>query len=140
IEWGYSQGANPKSEPERLSAVIQRGIRDGIVWGNVADPRWNNYDDGPDPVTSLKEVIPVRNALLKNYSERNLAPGEPFSDLASRFALIYSFHQYAMASAVNVIGSAKVPLALNGDTQQPVIPWPAASQREALQLLISQLQ
>ena len=35
------------------------------------------------------------------------------------------------------IGSAKVPLSLAGDGQQPIIIWPAESQKEALQLALS---
>ncbi len=140
IEWGYSTDINAKLEKTRLNAIVQRGIQQGVVWANTEDPRWNSYDDGPDPVTWLKQVIPVRAALLKNYGERNVQRGEPWADLTSRFALIYAFHQYALGAAVNVIGSAKIPLALKGDTQDPVKPWPAAQQREALQMLMSQLQ
>ena len=37
------------------------------------------------------------------------------------------------------MGSAKVPLSLAGDGQEPVIIWPAESQKEALQLALSAL-
>lgn len=141
IEWGYSQG-KPGSNAEeraRLDAIVKGAIAKGIVWGNTADPRWNSYDDGPDPVTWLKEVLPVRNALLAHYSQRMLRPGEPNSMFTSRLPLVYLFHRYALAAAINVVGSAKVPLSLAGDGQQPVIIWPAESQKEALQLALSAL-
>jgi Met-zincin/Domain of unknown function (DUF5117) len=141
IEWGYSQG-KPGSNPEetaRLDAIVRGAIAKGIVWGNTADPRWNSYDDGPDPVTWLKEVLPVRNALLAHYSLRMLRPGEPNSMFTSRLPLVYLFHRYALGAAINVVGSAKVPLSLAGDGQQPIIIWPAESQREALQLVLSAL-
>ncbi len=110
------------------------------MWGNTADPRWNSYDDGPDPVTWLKEVLPVRNALLAHYSPRMLRPGEPNSMFTSRLPLVYLFHRYALGAAINVVGSAKVPPSLAGDGQQPVIIWPAESQKEALQLALGALQ
>jgi hypothetical protein len=59
--------------------------------------------------------------------------------LASRFPLIYLFHRYALGSAVNVVGSAKIPASLAGDGQVPVTVWPVASQREALQLVVKAL-
>jgi len=141
IEWGYSQG-KPGSNAEehaRLDAIVKGAIAKGIVWGNTADPRWNSYDDGPDPVTWLKEVLPVRDSLLAHYSPRMLRPGEPNSMFASRLPLIYLFHRYALGAAINVVGSAKVPLSLVGDGQQPIIIWPAESQKEALQLALSAL-
>jgi hypothetical protein len=122
-----------------LDAIVRGAIAKGIVWGNTADPRWNAYDDGPDPVTWLKEVLPVRNALLAHYSPRMLRPGEPNSMFTSRLPLVYLFHRYALGAAINVVGSAKVPLSLAGDGQQPIIIWPAESQKEALQLALSAL-
>jgi hypothetical protein len=142
IEWGYSEGergASPLDERRRLNGIVRRHLEQGIVWGSGDDPRWNAYDDGPDPVAWLKEVLPVRAALLKRYDARLLRPGEPISDLASRFPLIYMFHRYALAAAINVIGGAQVPPSLAGDGQEPVKPWPADSQREALRLLLQAL-
>jgi hypothetical protein len=141
IEWGYSQG-KPGSDAEkhaRLDAIVRSAIAKGIVWGNTADARWNSYDDGPDPVTWLKEVLPVRNSLLAHYSPRMLRPGEPNSVFTSRLPLVYLFHRYALGAAINVIGSAKVPLSLAGDGQQPISIWPAESQKEALQLVLGAL-
>jgi len=141
IEWGYSQGkpGNEAEEHARLDAIVRGAIAKGIVWGNTADPRWNAYDDGPDPVTWLKEVLPVRNSLLAHYSPRMLRPGESNSMFTSRLPLVYLFHRYALGAAINVVGSAKVPLSLAGDGQQPIIVWPAESQKEALQLALSAL-
>ncbi len=141
IEWGYSQGkpGSNAQEGTRRDAIVKGAIAKGIVWGNTADPRWNSYDDGPDPVTSLKEVLRVRNALLAHYSPRMLRPGEPNSMFTSRLPLVYLFHRYALGAAINVIGSAEVPLSLAGDGQQPIIIWPVESQKEALRLVLSAL-
>ncbi|HWY54712.1 MAG TPA: zinc-dependent metalloprotease [Terriglobales bacterium] len=139
IEWGYSEGVpgtSANDEQVRLDAIVKRAIAKGIVWGNYEDPRWNAYDDGPDPVTWLKQVFPVRDALLAHYGPAMLRPGEPASMLASRFPLVYLFHRYALAAAINVVGSAKVPLSLAGDGQLPISVWPADSQKEALRLVL----
>jgi Met-zincin/Domain of unknown function (DUF5117) len=142
IEWGYSEGVpeiSAKEEQARLDAIVKGSISKGVVWGNYDDPRWNAYDDGPDPVTWLKEVFPVRDSLLAHYGPGMLRPGEPNSILASRFPLVYLFHRYGLAAAINVVGSAKVPLSLAGDGQQPVSVWPVEGQREALRLVLHAL-
>jgi hypothetical protein len=142
IEWGYSQGKpgnTSEQERARLDAAVKGSIAKGIVWGNYADPRWNSYDDGPDPVSWLKDVLPVRDALLAHYGPQLLRPGEPNSMLASRLPLVYMFHRYALGAAINVIASAKVPLSLAGDGQAPLSVWPVESQKEALRLVLQAL-
>jgi hypothetical protein len=142
IEWGYSEaglGSSTEKDRARLDAIVKGSIAKGIVWGNYDDPRWNAYDDGPDPVTWLKEVFPVRDSLLAHYGSGMLRPGEPNSMLASRFPLVYLFHRYGLAAAINVVGSAKVALSLAGDSQQPVSVWPAGAQKEALRLVLHAL-
>ena len=142
IEWGYSEGGpgiSATEERARLDGIVKGSIAKGIVWGNYNDPRWNAYDDGPDPVTWLKEVFPVRDALLAHYGPGMLRPGEPNSMLASRFPLVYLFHRYGLGAAINVVGSAKVPLSLAGDGQQPVSVWPVEGQKEALRLVLHAL-
>jgi hypothetical protein len=88
----------------------------------------------------LKQVIPVRDALLAHYGPRMLKPGEPSSMLSSRFALVYLFHRYALGAAINVVGSAKIPPSLAGHGQKPIIVWPAESQKEALRLMLQALE
>ncbi|HXA86138.1 MAG TPA: zinc-dependent metalloprotease, partial [Candidatus Dormibacteraeota bacterium] len=146
IEWGYStnpQARSPDSEDSqeraRLQAIVLKALHQGIFWANYDDPRWNAYDDGSDPVSWLKQVIPVRNALLAGYGPRMLRRDEPVSALAARFALVYLFHRYALSSAMNVVGGAKAPPALSGDGQTPLEMWNPASQRDALKLALQEL-
>jgi Met-zincin/Domain of unknown function (DUF5117) len=143
IEWGYSEGkvgATAAQENDRLDAIVKKSLAKGIFWGNYQDPRWSSYDDGPDPVSWLKEVLPVRDALLAHYGPQMLRTGEPNSMLASRFAMVYLFHRYALAAAIKVVGGATVPLSLAGDGQKPVNIWPAASQKEAVRLALQALR
>jgi hypothetical protein len=69
-----------------------------------------------------------------------LRNGEPVSRLAARFALVYLFHRYALASAINTIGSAKIPPAVDGDGQKPLEVWDPQSQREAIRLCLHALR
>lgn len=141
IEWGYSTvpGGSRPVEHQRLNVIVEKWNRQGIFWGNYQDPRWNAYDDGSDPVTWLRTVLPVRDALMKLYTPSILRNGEPWSDFASRYALIYLFHRYGLGAAVNVVGAAKVPPAIVGDGNKPFEVWPPDQQRQALKLLLQAL-
>jgi hypothetical protein len=132
-------GRETPVEHGRVDAIVGKWNAQGVIWGPDDDPRWNAYDDGPDPVTWLKEVLPIRDKLLARYGPQLLANGEPWERLNSRFALVYLFHRYALAAAVNVVGSAKIPPSVRGDNLKPVEVWPGASQKEALTLLTSAL-
>ena len=143
IDWGYSEGQpgeTPAQQKARLNGIVQRSLAKGIVWGNPQDARWTSYDDGPDPVTWLRQTLPVRNALLARYGKAMLRPGEPVATLSSRFALIYLFHRYALEAAMKVVGGAELPPAVSGDGQAALRVWPEAGQREALQLALQALQ
>ena len=141
IEWGYSTLGEEEAGAERarLNGIVGKWNKQGVFWGNYEDPRWNSYDDGPDPVTWLKTVLPVRDALMKIYMPAMLRKGEPWSDFASRYALVYLFHRYALSSAVNVVGGAKIPPSVAGDGNKPFEVWPVDQQREALNLALSAL-
>ena len=147
IEWGYSTSDSAQApasqdprERARLEAIVQKALKQGIFWGTYDDPRWNAYDDGPDPVTWLRQIVPVRNALLAAYSSAKLRNGEPQSRLASRLALVYLFHRYALASAINTVGSAKIPPSIAGDGQKPLEIWNPQAQRETIKLCLQALR
>lgn len=133
IDWGYTPDKNARDR------IAREGADSGVLQGNYSDPRWNPYDDGPDPVTNLKAVLPVREAVLAKFGPQLLRANEPMSALQSRFALAYLYHRYAAQGAINVVGSAKIPPSLKGDGQTPVEVWPMAQQREAVKLLASML-
>ena len=141
IEWGYSTPGpeDAAAERTRLDAIVEKWNKQGVIWGNYRDPRWNAYDDGPDPVSWLRSVMPVRDALMKLYTPALMKRGEHWSDYASRYALTYLFHRYGLAAAANVVGSAKIPPALVGDVNKPFEVWSPDQQREALRLLIAAL-
>jgi len=149
IEWGYSappyEQVGPPDDPReggRLEGIIQKALLYGIFWANYDDPRWNAYDDGLDPVTWLRQVLPVRDALLASYSRSMLGNEEPESKLAARFALVYLFHRYALAAAINTVGSAKITMGHGPDTdsRRPLEVWDPKSQREALRLCLEALR
>ena len=144
IEWGYSLPLTPEAtkeqEVKRLESIVVRARQQGVLYAGPSDPRWNAYDDGSDPVSWLRTVMPIRQRLLSSYGRSLLRPDEPSSELSSRIAMIYLFHQYALQAALKVIGGAKIPPTMAGDGQVPVQVWPESDQTEALRLELESLE
>ena len=143
IEWGYNlllTGATKEQEAKRLESIVVRARQQGVLYAGPSDPRWNAYDDRSDPVSWLRTVIPIRQRLLDNYGRNLLRPDEPSSELSSRIAVIYLFHQYALGAALKVIGGAKIPLQWLEMAKYLCKFWPESDQRAALKLELESLE
>ena len=61
IEWGYSEGniGRERGTGTRIGWMRSCGKhwRRELTWGNSADPRWNAYDDGRDPVDVVEASV-----------------------------------------------------------------------------------
>lgn len=135
IRWGYT--------PSDAHAVLERIVRDGYARGSVypleSDPRWAEYDWGPDPVAWLRTAQQVRRVILDRFGPDQLNPGDPVYDLQSRFSLAYLYHRFAIQAAQGYVGGQFQTNALAGDGQTPVAWVPPAKQKEALDLLVAAL-
>ena len=105
----------------------------------TSDPRWAEYDFGPDPVAWLRTTQAVRRVLLDRFGVGQLRTGEPVYDLQARFSLAYLYHRFGLQAAQQHVGGVYQTNALQGDGQVPVRTVDAAKQREALDLLIEAL-
>jgi hypothetical protein len=112
----------------------------GIVYPLDTDPRWAEYDWGPDPVAWLRTTQRVRRVILERFGAGQLAPGEPVYDLQRRFNLAYLYHRFGIQAAQQYVGGQFQANALKGDGQVPSAWVPAAKQKEALELLLAAME
>lgn len=135
VKWGYSPGAD--------RATLDRIVRDGYAQGSVfplaSDPRWAEYDWGPDPVAWLRTTQAVRRVILDRFGAAQLEPGAPVYDLVARFNLAYLYHRFGIQAAQQYVGGQFQTNALAGDGQAPTAWVPVAKQKEALDLLLAAL-
>jgi hypothetical protein len=136
IRWGYT----PSSDPAVLDRIVREGYAQGNVYPLDDDPRWAEYDWGPDAAAWLRTTQQVRRAILDRFGPAQLKPGEPVYDLQTRFSLAYLYHRFAIQAAQRYVGGQFQTNALAGDGQTPVAWVPAARQKEALELLAAALQ
>src|SRR4029077_9080880 len=127
-------------DPARLDAIIRAAYAKGVVYPLESDPRWAEYDWGPDPVRRLAKTQAVRRVILDRFGAGQLRPGEWVSSLQERFNLAYLYHRFGIQAAQQFVGGQFQTGAVAGDGQTPVAWVPAAKQKEALDLLLAALE
>jgi hypothetical protein len=147
IRYGYSQFAPGVDE----AAVLNRLARETPLFVKDADarpvsaahPLGSVWDNGSDPVATLRHEIEVRRIALDQFGLRNLRNGEPLSSLEEKLVPLYLHHRYQLEAAAKSIGGLSYTYAVKEDGG--VVPAevrrivPAARQREALAAVLSTL-
>ncbi len=133
IQWGYTA----EEDPAALDRIVRGGYAKGIFYPPDGDPRWAEYDWGPDPVRWLETTQQARKILLDRFGPAQLKPGEWVYTLQERFNLAYLYHRFGIQAAQQFVGGQYQANAVAGDGQTPVAWVAAAKQKEALELLIA---
>jgi hypothetical protein len=147
IRWGY--GIFPAaSERDSLAAIVAEGLKKGYLYlsdadarpENASDPRTNLWDDAATPLEFLSHQTAVRRVALSRFGLRNIRAGEPVATLQERLAPLYFWHRFALNGVTKTIGGMEYANALRGDNQTATRPINGKRQREALSLLLAELQ
>jgi hypothetical protein len=146
IHWGYGIFP-PGSETDSLRAIVEDGLRRGLLFLSDADarpdfasdPRANLWDDASTPAEFLRREMAARRLAMSRFGERNIRVGEPVALLQERFVPLYLMHRFALNSLTKTIGGMEYANAIRGDQVQATHPIEAATQRSALATLISAL-
>jgi hypothetical protein len=147
IRWGYGIFP-PGTEQDSLRAIVEDGLRRGLLFLSDADarpdyasdPRTNLWDDASSATQFLTDEMQVRRVAMSRFGERSIRVGEPMALLQERFVPVYLMHRFALSSLTRTIGGMEYANAVRGDHVQATRPIDAASQRRALTLLIDALQ
>ncbi len=135
IQWGYA----PSEDRAALDAIVRDGYAQGNLFPLESDPRWAEYDFGPDPVAWLRTTQDVRRVILDRFGPGQLEAGAPLYELQQRLSLAYLYHRFGIQAAQQHVGGFYQTNALAGDGQVPRAAVPAAKQKEALELLLTAL-
>ena len=147
IRWGYGIFP-PASEQDSLRAIVEDGLRRGLLFLSDADarpefssdPRTNLWDDASSATEFLRREMDVRRVAMSRFSERNIRVGEPIALLEERFVPVYFMHRFALNSLTKTIGGMEYANAVRGDHAQETRPIDAATQRRALADLVAALK
>ncbi len=147
VRWGY--GVFPAaSERDSLRAIVAEGLKKGYLYlsdadarpDNASDPRTNLWDDAATATEFLRHQTDVRRVALSRFGLRNIRAGEPVATLQERLAPLYFWHRFALNGVTKTLGGMEYSNAVSGDGQTATRPIDGSRQREALTLLLAQLQ
>lgn len=141
--WLYGDMTMPKRE-----ALVQDALAKGLAYVadtdargvGTANPLGSVWDNGPDPVTSLNEVLEVRRLALDKFGMRNIQTGQPVSDLNKVIVPIYLYHRYQTAAAGKLIGGMSFNYGLKGDGNPSAEIVAAERQRDALDAVLKTIE
>lgn len=102
----------------------------------TAHPDASVWDNGDDPVASLKNVMAVRAYALERFGPDNLPEGRPQSDLNAAIVPIYLYHRFQTAATAKLIGGMSFTY---GEDAGPAVLVPPARQRAALATVLDTL-
>jgi hypothetical protein len=147
LRWGYGIFP-PGTEDDSLRAIVNEGLRKGMLFLSDADarpdyasdPRTNLWDDAANPFEFLQHQMAVRRVAMSRFGLRNIRVGEPVALLQERFVPVYLMHRFALNSISKAIGGMEYHNAMRGDGQQATRPVPSAEQRRALRVLVDALK
>lgn len=146
VKYAYTPFDSPEEEAAGLEAIVQEGLdkglrylagRDAILAGSA--PQAHRWITGADIKESLRRNMEVRRVGLEHLDERAVQPGEPMWLLANRLTHVYLLHLYHLDAVTKYVGGEDYTFALRGDGQTPTRVFPAAEQREAVELVLSAL-
>ncbi|QKS01668.1 DUF5117 domain-containing protein [Sphingomonas sp. CL5.1] len=147
IQWLYGTAPRGTDEKAWLDGLARKAEADG--YRNVTDgdtrgigdaqPYGNMWDNGPDAVAELANVLAVRRIALSRFGPANLPKGSPGADLRRMIVPIYLYHRYQVTAVSKLVAGVDYSYAVAGDGHDRAEIVPAAKQRAALDALIGTL-
>jgi hypothetical protein len=125
VIWGYQDFASGTNEKDALDKILKDGAKRGLQFISDRDarspgglhPQAHLWDNGPDAVAELKDVMKIRAKALSQFGEKNIRPGMPLALLEDVLVPVYLFHRYQLEAATKIVGGMYYTYATRGDGQ-----------------------
>ena len=149
IRYGYSEFKKGTNEKAALAKILKAASDRGLHFITDQDARGISnihadshlWDNGKNGAEELARIYEVRKIGLKNFSENNIAFGEPLSRLEEVLVPLYYMHRYQLDAAGKSIGGMRYFYALRGTSSKtPYKIVPAEEQRRALNVILESLK
>lgn len=152
VTFAYAQFAPGADEKAELEKIIQKGLAEGMLFIDDGDgrgvgtahPLASVWDNGTDPIATLRHEMEVRRIGLKSFGLDNIAVGQPMSALETRLLPLYLHHRYQLVAAAKSLGGLYFTYAVktsNGPSPakfREIVP--ADRQREALRAILETIR
>ena len=136
IKYAYQPVAND-AELDALARATPLFVSDphSRAVGN-AHPLGSVWDNGGDPIATLRHELDVRRIAMDQFGARNVRRGDPTSSLEEQLVPLYLHHRYQLEAAAKSIGGVSFGYGAT-DPPRPVSP---ARQRDALAAVMATLE
>ena len=145
--WLYSEFAPETDEQTELDRIVAEAAGQGLRF--VADqharsvstghPYGAVWDNGPDPIEELGNVLEVRALALERFDADRIATGRPLARLREVLVPIYLYHRYQIDAAAKSLGGIRFSYAQKGGPGERPTPVRPEDQRRALAMLLETL-
>jgi hypothetical protein len=148
IAFGYQDFPSGADEKKSLNDILQTAMSRGLIFMTDQDARPTGsahplahlWDNGPNAVDELANVMQVRARALARFGEKNIRAGAPLATLEEVLVPMYMYHRYQTEAVAKLVGGLNYTYAARGDGQKATEMIPAAEQRRALEALLRTLQ
>jgi hypothetical protein len=148
VKYAYSQFPSGTNEDEALETILEDGVAAGMLYVQDSDARPPGaahplaalWDNGSDPVASLKHEMDVRRIAMSEFGLKSIPVGTPLSDLELKLVPLYLHHRYQLLAASHSLGGVYFTYAVrtaNGPNPSRVAEIvPGATQKAALDAIL----
>ncbi|HEV2615150.1 MAG TPA: zinc-dependent metalloprotease [Candidatus Acidoferrales bacterium] len=148
VTYGYREFAPGTNEKQALNKILDDAFSNGQVYLSDQDARplgsaspvAHLWDVGSNDLDGLKQVMAVRAAALKRFSEDAIPQNAPMATLEDVLVPIYLYHRYQVTAVAKSIGGMDYSFNVRGGAQKDPEIVPAAQQRAAIHAVLETLQ
>jgi len=145
IDFGYRDFPSGTNEAIALNDILTKAANRGLTFISDRDardpaglhPTAHLWDVGKDPVSSLNDILKVRENALAQFGVNNIRKDVPMAMLEDVLVPIYLFHRYQLEAVAKQIGGLNYTYALKGDGQLVTRPVQKPEQLKALQAVVN---
>jgi len=112
VKYAYGQFAPGTNDAAALAALVDEATSRGMLYisdtdarpPGAAHPLASLWDNGTDPVESLKHEIAVRAIAMRGFDVTHIPEGRSLSFLEQQFLPLYFHHRYQVQATVKSVG------------------------------------
>jgi hypothetical protein len=148
VKYAYATFPAGADDKAGLEKILEEGVAQGMLFVQDSDarplgsahPLGSLWDNGSDPIATLKHEMDVRRIGLNEFGLTSIPVGTPLSDLELRLLPLYLHHRYQAIAAAKSVGgvyftyAVRTASGINPARVAEVVP--AARQKAALQALL----
>ena len=147
VAYSYSDIPKTANEKTYLNAILEGAFANGLRYITDSDARAQGgahpgahlWDNGPDAVVEMHNILSIRKQGMSNFSIDNIRTGEPLSVLEDVFVPLYFLHRYQTEATVKLVGGMDYDYSVKGYNSEDLKVLTPRAQQQALESVLNTL-